>query len=77
VIIEGITVFAALFTLDFVWARYTQAITARWPWQASGYAGVIIGLSGFAAISYTTNPWMLLPAIAGAVTGTYSAVRFT
>lgn len=70
-------VFVALFSLDFVWAKYTYAMTSKRPWTAGGYASVIILLSGIAAISYTTNPVMLLPAMLGAFAGTFTAVRFT
>lgn len=66
--------FAALFALDFVWALYTQAITADRRAVASGLAVVIIMLGGTAAISYTQNPWMLIPAGAGAFCGTYAAL---
>ena len=70
-------VFASLFALDFVWARYTFAMTSGRPAIAGSYASVLIVLSGAAAIGYTSDPWMLIPAAAGAFLGTYAAVRRT
>lgn len=73
---HAVGVFSALAALDFVWAKYTYAMTARHPTLAGVYASVIILFSGYAAIGYTQNPWMLLPAMAGAFVGTWLAVRF-
>jgi len=38
--------------------------------RAGTYAALVIALSGFAAINYVNDPWMLLPAAAGAFCGT-------
>lgn len=62
--------FAAVFALDVVYARYTVAVTDGRKIAASGYAGAVIALSGFAAINYVSDHWLLVPAIAGAVAGT-------
>lgn len=68
-------VFAALFVLDLVWAKYTAAITSHRAMVAGVYAAVIIALSGYAAINYVNDPWMLLPAMAGAFCGTVIGTR--
>lgn len=68
-------VFAVTFTLDFVWAWYTHAITARRALAASNYAAMIILLSGIGVVAYSTNPWLLLPGVAGAWLGTYTAIK--
>jgi hypothetical protein len=70
-------VFFAMFALDFVWARYTYAMTAKRAGAASGYAGAIVLLSGTAAIGYTSDPWLLVPAVCGAVMGTWLAVKIS
>lgn len=70
------SVFAALFALDFFWAKYTTAITAKRAHLASAYATVLILLSGIAAIVYTAEPVMLIPAMLGAFAGTFVAVRW-
>ncbi len=67
-------VFLALAALDFVWAKYTFAMTARKSAAAGAYASGIILLSGAAAIGYTSDPMLLLPAMAGAFVGTWVAV---
>lgn len=72
-----VAVFLALFALDFVWAKYTFALSSRRHWQAASYASVIIFLSGGAAVGYVSNPWLLAPAMAGAFAGTFVAVRVT
>jgi hypothetical protein len=70
-------VFLSLVALDFVWAKYTQAITDKKPINAGLYAILILALGGFSIISYTTDHMLLIPACAGAFVGTYLAVRFT
>jgi hypothetical protein len=67
--------FLSVAALDFVWAKYTYAMTGRRPIAAGLYASAIFGLGGVAVLTYATNPWMLLPAVAGAFVGTYIAVR--
>ena len=67
-------VFAATFALDFIWALYTLAMVARDPLVSGAYAGAIILLGGVAAIGYTKNKWLLIPAVAGAFLGTVTAI---
>lgn len=69
-------VFAALTLLDFVWARYTLAITDKRAVPAGIYAVGILALGGFSVISYTTDHWLLIPACSGAFVGTFMAVKF-
>jgi general stress protein CsbA len=73
--IRALLVFAAVAILDFVWARYTFAMTARRSFGAALYASVLILLSGSAAVGYTQNHWLLIPAAAGAFIGTLVAVE--
>lgn len=70
-----VAVFLAMFGLDFIWAKYTFAMAERRHWSAASYASAIIFLSGGAAVGYTSNPWLLLPAMGGAFAGTLMAVR--
>lgn len=74
-ILKCLAAFFALFALDFVWAIYTKAITANRAVYASVTAMALIGLSGTAAIVYTSDPWMLIPAMAGAFFGTFAAIK--
>lgn len=73
---QSAAVFAAMFSLDYGWARYTAAITSRSAATAGAYAAAIIVLSGVTTIGYTGNPWLLIPAVAGAFAGTFTAVRW-
>jgi len=68
--------FAALFALDFVWVGYTRAIGRANAIGAGAYASLLILLSGTAAISYTHDPYMLIPAALGAFTGTWCAMKW-
>lgn len=68
-------VFSAMFALDFVWVKYTHATQEHKALQAAIYAGVILMFNGTVVIGYTMDHWMLIPAIAGAVGGTYAAMK--
>jgi hypothetical protein len=74
-IVQGIIVFAALFALDVVWARYTAAVTDRRRTVASSYASAIIALGAFATINYIDDPRMIVPAMLGAFCGTFIGIR--
>lgn len=72
---KALYVFAAMALLDFVWARYTAAVTAKGAFKSAGYAATILFLNGSVVLGYASDPWMLLPAGAGAFVGTYFAVK--
>lgn len=73
--LQWIVVYGALTILDFVWARYNLATADKRVWAASSYSVAIILLSGVSVISYSHDPWLLIPAAAGAFTGTFIAVK--
>lgn len=73
---QYLTVFLLMVALDFVWARYTLAIQRRAHVCAAATAGVIFLLNGVVTVAYVGDYWVLLPAIAGAVVGTYIGSRF-
>lgn len=72
--IRGAIVFAALFVLDIVWARYTTAITERRRIVASSYSAAIIVLGAYATINYIDDPRMIVPAMLGAFCGTFVGI---
>jgi hypothetical protein len=74
--LEWAAVFAAMFALDFFWARYTAAVTDKAAAKAAGWAAFIILVSGFVTTSYVHDHWLLIPAAFGAFAGTYAAIRF-
>lgn len=73
--LQGIATFVAMAVLDYVWAYYTRAIADKQAKKASGHAGAIVALNALVVLSYADNPWMIAPAVAGAVVGTYLSVR--
>lgn len=72
---SALITFLLVFGLDYVWARYTRAVTAHSVVSACVYSVLIYMFSSFAVISYVENHWMLLPAAAGAVAGTWVAMK--
>jgi hypothetical protein len=74
-IIKAAAVFFAMLALDFVWARYTHAITDRRAYAAAHYGAAIILLSGFGVTQYAGEPILLIPAALGAWLGTFIATR--
>ena len=73
--LQSALAFCSVAALDFVWAKYTYAMTGRRPVAAGFYASAIFALGGVAVLSYAANPWMLVPAVLGAFVGTWAAVR--
>jgi len=67
--------FGAMVALDFAWAKYTIYCADRRPAHAAAIASIIFGLGAYVTLTYVDDPWMLLPATAGALVGTYLAVR--
>lgn len=73
--LSGLLVLASVFALDFLYARYTTAVTSQRRPVAGMYAAGIIVLSGYAAINYVNDPWMLVPAAIGAFFGTIAGMK--
>jgi hypothetical protein len=74
--LQALLVFAAMFSLDLIWARYTYALTKRQPLGSSISAVGIVFANSVVTLGYVSDPWMILPAALGAFTGTWVAVRF-
>lgn len=68
--VDALIVFATVFALDLLYARYMPAVAEHRKLAAGSYAAAIIACSGYAAVNYVNDPWMLLPAMAGAFAGT-------
>lgn len=71
---QALLTFVAVFAMDWVWARYIIAISGKQALWGGWYSMWVIALGGFSVLSYTSNPWMLIPAVAGAFFGTVFAV---
>ncbi len=63
--------FALMFFLDIWWALYTQAMVASRPLLASTWATAIQLFNGALVLKYTDDPYLLIPACAGAFAGTW------
>jgi hypothetical protein len=72
---KWIGVFLAMAALDYVWAKYTHAVTDRYINRASTYATLIILCNGFVVIEYVKDYWLLIPTAAGAYVGTWIAIK--
>lgn len=71
-----LTVFVAMFAVDFVWARYITACAERARFEAASWSVLVILLGGYVAISYVGDPWLLIPAGLGAFAGTWVSVTY-
>lgn len=68
--------FCLMASLDFVWARYNQAMAAEKPWSTSAYAASIYFISAVGVMAYTNDHHLVIPGMLGCFAGTFLAVRF-
>lgn len=61
--------------LDFIWAAYTLAVSAKRPISAAFWSVGIYLVGGVSAISYIGDHRALVPLAAGSFVGTYIAVK--
>lgn len=73
--LQWLYVFAILFALDWIYAKYTKAVGSGHPAMAGVLAAGIISLTGIATVSYVADHWLLIPAALGAFCGTWVAMR--
>lgn len=75
--IKWAVIFVIMALVDYVYARYTYHIAEGNAPQSAIFSMAIIVLGGFGIITYTTDPWLLIPAALGAGWGTYWTVRIS
>lgn len=69
-------VFAATWTVDFVWTKYIAEVGAKRAHRAAIWSTSMIPLAAITANVYTSgNHWLLIPAAAGAYLSTWQAVK--
>lgn len=69
--------FLTMIALDWVWARYTRAVSAKAPLRAGMNAAAISVLSGVLTLFYVSIGWKMTFATgAGAFVGTYLSVKW-
>lgn len=70
-----VLVFLVTAAIDWIWTRCVQATVEKHRWQAASWAAVLYAFSSAITISVVGDPWLVLPATAGAFVGTAIAVR--
>lgn len=73
--LQAPAVFVCVMAGDFAWTKYMMHAAAKNPHRASLWNTAIIACGSVSVVSYTTNHWLLVPALLGAYAGTYLAVR--
>jgi hypothetical protein len=73
--IDFVTTFFAIFLLDVVYTYYLRCIADNHVMGASVWSVACYILGSIAVINYTTNHWLLIPAMAGAFCGTYVGMK--
>lgn len=67
--------FACMFALDVIWVYYTKAVVAKAPLRSASWCALLTCMNALSAILYVGNPWLVVPAVAGAFAGTFLAMR--
>ena len=73
--IDYVTTFFAIFLLDVVYTYYLRCVADNSVLGASFWSVACYILGSVAVINYTTNHWLILPAIAGAFVGTFVGMK--
>jgi hypothetical protein len=73
--IDYITTFFAIFLLDVVYTYYLRCVADNSVLGASFWSVACYILGSVAVINYTTNHWLLIPAMAGAFAGTFVGMK--
>ena len=71
---DYIITFFAIFFLDIVYTYYLRCVQEDNALGASIWSIACYLFGSVAVINYTSNHWLLLPAIAGAFCGTYTGM---
>ena len=72
---DYLVTFFAIFLLDVVYTYYLRCVATDNVLGASFWSVACYILGSVAVISYTTNHWLVLPALAGAFCGTYAGMK--
>ena len=77
IFMDYILTFFAVFALDLVYTYYLKCVAEDRRIMASVWSVACYLGASIAVINYTTNHWLLLPALAGAFCGTYAGMLFS
>lgn len=67
--------FFSIFLLDIVYTYYLRCVAKDNVLGASFWSVACYLLGSIAVISYTTNHWLVIPAVIGAFCGTYAGMK--
>jgi hypothetical protein len=73
--LDYIVTFFSIFFLDIVYTYYLRCVANDNVLGASFWSVACYILGSVAVISYTTNHWLIIPALAGAFCGTYVGMK--
>jgi hypothetical protein len=73
--IDYASTFFAIFTLDIVYTYYLRCVANNQVMGASLWSVACYLLGSYANIEYTTNHWLMIPAILGALCGTDTGMK--
>ena len=73
--IDYIVTFFSIFLLDIVYTYYLRCVANDNGLGASFWSVACYLLGSVAVISYTTNHWLIIPAVIGAFCGTYLGMK--
>jgi hypothetical protein len=71
-----LAVFCALFVADFAWAVCVRKVRDDSPIAAALWAVAIFLPTAAGVLSYTADPWLILPATVGTFAGTWAGVAW-
>ena len=72
---KAVAVFLVTAATDWLWTRCVSATVLRQEWRAASWGSVLFATSSLLTVSVVDDPWLVLPASAGAFVGTFLAVR--
>lgn len=72
---KWLAVFTAMAVTDYFYAAWTTAVSASRAPAAALYAAGIVLCGAFSITEYVSDPWLVVPATAGAALGTYLSVK--
>lgn len=72
----GVILFFVDLVVDFAWSMYIKTLARNQTLKAAGWSAFISLAGGITVISYTTNHWLLIPAVVGGAVGTYCSKYF-
>ena len=68
-------IFTAMAVMDLIWVFYIRRVNQGKAIQAAVTSPILLMLGAFVIINYVENEWYLLPAVLGALIGTFLATK--